>query len=274
MEFKHKVEILYQELRTISSENSGVLNAANQAIILCRNLLLEFKTCVSKASFENIAQEIIFFKELKQHPLANLVYYFEMKSFEIHFPKGSERLQRKYIKKKLAKLNKFFSDNLDFVQYIEQEKTYLDDRYFTREYFSEFNITHSKYYFRDPRFSSSHDLLLAKLTANKRLINYLNNRLKNIKDANCNLQALENLVWTASRTDMTELGYSLIKSGAVNQGKTSIREIINGLERLFNFDSGDPYKNFSEIRIRKKSRTKFLDELAVGLLSKMDTDDK
>lgn len=274
MDFEYKVEILKKQIDTINSETSDILDATNKTIILCRNLLLEFKTCFKERTCDSISEEIVFFKEVKQFPLWNLVYHFELKSFEIHFPKGSKRIQRKYIQKKLSKLNRFFATNLDFVQYIEQGQTYLDDRYFTRKYFNDFNITHSKYYFRDPSFSSSHDLLLAKLLANIRLIEYLEKRFKNIDDSSCGIKALGNLVWTASGTDLTELGYSLKRSGAINQGNVSIKEIINGLEQLFNFDSGDPYKNFSEIRIRKKSRTKFLDELTLGLLSKMDTEDQ
>lgn len=274
MELKLLAQELRKQLESNISTNYDIFEQCNAAIILCRNLLIEFKKAIIEKRFENETAEIEFFKDIKQFPLSNLVYHFELKSFEIYFPKGSERIQRKYIQKKLAKLNRFFTTNLDFVQYIKQGQTYLDDRYFTREYFNKFNITHSKYYFRDPDFSSSHDLLLAKLLANVRLIRYLEKRLKNIGSTNCNIKALENLVWTATRTDMTELGYSLKKSGAVNQGKASIKEIIQGLEQLFNFDSGDPYKNFSEIRIRKKSRTKFLDELTVGLLSKMDTEDQ
>ncbi len=277
MELKLLAQELKSKLENNTSTKPDKLERCNIAIVLCRSLLMDFKKRIVGKGFKDKDIEIEFFKEIKQIPLSNLVYHFDLKSFEIRFPKGNLEVQKKYIQKKLNKLNKFFVDNLDFVQYIEQGKTYLDDRYFTRKYFNEFNITHSRYYFRDPDFSSSHDLLMAKLIANGRLINFLDKKLENIDSKNskyCDTEVLKNLVWTASRTDMTELGYSLKKSGSINQGNVSIKELINALEQTFNFDSGDPYKNYSDIRIRKKSRTKFLDELSIGLLSKMDKDDE
>ena len=168
MELKSQAEELREKLERNSSINFKMFERCNNAIVLCRDLLMAYKKEISKKKFNDKDVEIEFFKEIKQAPLSNLVYHFELKSFEIHFPKGSEKVQRRYIQKRLIKLNKFFTVNLDFVQYIEQGETYLDDRYFTREYFKEFNVTHSKYYFRDPDFSSSHDLLLANLIANKK----------------------------------------------------------------------------------------------------------
>jgi len=98
----------------------------------------------------------------------------------VHFPKTNKALQKKHILKYQKKRGTYFTKNLDFVRYIEQRKTYLDDRYFTRAFFHEFNITHSKLYYRDPEFYSSHDVLLAKLNSNKRLIGYLSKRLDSL----------------------------------------------------------------------------------------------
>ena len=245
------------------------------SIVLCRNLLTKMKRYIHKESFSNIESEVYFFKNTKQVPLSKLVYFFELKSFEVNFPKGDDANKKKYTSRKLKKLNTFFSQNLDFIQYIDQGKDYLDDHYFTREYFNEFNITHAKYYFRDPDFSTSHDLLLAKLTANRKLISYLDFRLKNIGQFNVyKTNSSNRLNWTASKTDLTELAYALKSSRAINQGKVSVKEIVNALENIFHFNSGDPYQNYGDIRIRKKSRTKFLDDLTINLLSNLDKGDQ
>ena len=73
---------------------------------------------------------------------------------------------------------------------------------------------------------------------------------------------------------MTELAYALKSSWAINQGGASIREIIKALEQVFQFRSGDPYQNYWEIRIRKKSHTKFLYDLTISLLSDLDKADE
>lgn len=271
MELQLQSQNLVEELQGINTLKINIVKQCDLSIILCRNLLSKFKKEVVIDGFKDEDSEIDFFKNVKQAPLYNLVYYFELKSLEIRFPKGDEERQRKYIIKKLNKFNKFFVDNLDFVQYMEQDKTYLDEHYFTMKFYDELNITHSKYYFRDPEFSTSHDLLLAKLFANQKLIDYLEWRLTNLGNSKSTNYptTTKQLNWTGSKTDMTELGYALKYQGAINNGNANVNEIIRALEQVFNFDSGDPYKNFSEMRYRKKSRVKFLDELSTGLLSKM-----
>lgn len=275
MELQLLSQELSEELARIQSITKDVVKKSDLSIVLCRNLLIKFKRHISKIKFHSPIEEIQFFKRIKQIPLSNLVYFFELKSFEIHYPKGSDSTKKKYINRKLKKVNEFFSRNLDFIQYIDQEKTYLDTHYFTREFFDEFNITHARYYFRDPDFSTSHDLLLAKLSANRRLIGYMDQRLSNIGKRNGHIVIPSNrLNWTGSKTDMTELVYALKSSGAINQGRASIREITKALEQIFHFRSGDPYQNYREIRIRKKSRTKFLDDLTINLLSDLDKADE
>ena len=127
---------LSEELARIQSITKDVVKRSDLSIVLCRNLLIKFKRYVSKVKFDTPDKEIHFFKHIKQTPLSNLVYFFELKSFEIHYPKGSESSKKKYINRKLEKLNEFFSRNLDFIQYIDQEKNYLDTHYFTREFFN------------------------------------------------------------------------------------------------------------------------------------------
>ena len=276
MDFENKIKILRKQLDNINSENSDILDITNQSIIICRNTLSDFKKLLSKSGFKNISEEMKFFKEVKQFPLSNLIFHFEIKSFEIKLPKGNLEAQKRFTLKKINKINRFNLHNLDFLQYIKLGETYLDDRYFTRKHFNNCNITHSKYYFQDPEFSTSHDLLLAKVKAYNKLIKYLEIRLANLgkpmnKIKNLNFKPLN---WTGSKTDMTELGYALKFHGSINNGNVNVNEIIHLLEMAFNFKSGDPYKNYSEIRIRKKSRTKFLDELAIGLQSKMSNDDR
>lgn len=61
--------------------------------------------------------------------------------------------------------------------------------------------------------------------------------------------------------------------GAVNDGKIEISIIDKAPRRVFNHDSGDIYKIYSEIRRRKKSRTKFMEDLSKGLEDRMDAAD-
>jgi hypothetical protein len=269
MDFKLHNKNLLKKLDDIKYDTQGNIERANQSIIICRNLLNTFKNEIVKQGFKSINEEIHFFKNIKQIPLNQLIYYSEIRSFEIQFPRADINKQRKYVKKKMSKLNRFFLYNMDFAQYIKSNQTHLDKQYFTRDYFDNLPITSSKFYFQDPDFCAPYDMLLGKLTAYNNFISYLQNRLVNPKKSkHYNDLKVTNeveLQWTSTKTDLTELIYALHHNRVINNGKSDIKEIASVLERVLHFDIGDCYKTFAEIKTRKMSRTKFLDDLSDGL---------
>lgn len=278
MEFEEKNNELIKRLEDIKYSTSGIIERSNKSIIICRNLLNEFRKVITVREFESIQDEVDFFKRVKQIPFSQLIYYSEVRSFEIQFPKADKSEQKKCLKKKLGKLNRFFLYNMDFVQYIESKQTHLDKQFFTRDYFDNVPITSSKFYFQDPDFCTPYDLLLGKLKASKRFINYLQNRLLDAKKSKCKneleLNNLTELEWTSSKTALTELVYALYHSRVINNGKSDIKEIASTLESVFHFNLGDYYKTFADIKSRKISRTKFLDNLSASLLSHIENSEE
>ncbi len=264
---------LEEELIGIRILTPDVVKQCTLSIELSRNLLTDFKEMVRKHGFKNEQQEIHFFKHIKQVPLENLVYHFELKTFEVKFPKTGRSLQKKFIAKRQKRLKSYFLTNLDFMQYVEQEKTYLDDKYYTLKYFGEYNVSHSHSYYRDPKSSSARDLSLAKLNARRRLAAYYDQRLENLgRTSKARLNGIL-LKWTGSATDLSELSYALKFSMAINHGNARVGAIQSALEQLFHAQSSNPYKNIGEMKQRKKSRTKFIDDMKRGLLDKMDKDE-
>lgn len=79
--------------------------------------------------------------------------------------------------------------------------------------------------------------------------------------------------WTGSVTELVEMGYALIHSKRINNGKIEIKFFINQLSLFFNFEVNDCFNIFREIRKRKYCRTAFLDELREGLKQRMDNMD-
>jgi hypothetical protein len=267
---------LQKELSNIDLSSNGQLRQLNLAISLCTGVLTEFKKEITVNDFSDIPSEINFFKHIKQVPLKNLIYYSEIRSFEIQFPKAIKTTQQDFVLNKMRKLNRFFGHNIDFAHYIESSQEHMDEKYFTRSQYPISTITHSKFYYLEPDFNTSHDMLLAKLLAYHSLIGYLQERLQNLEDPNTILDkhiSKNKLHWTSSKAGMTELVYALYHSGAVNNGNAEIKEIANALQRTFNFDLGDFYRTYTEIRARKKSRVKFLDELSSRLISRLDMED-
>lgn len=68
----------------------------------------------------------------------------------------------------------------------------------------------------------------------------------------------EHLTWTASKSSLVELLYSLHLTHAFNGGNIELSEIVKSVEKSMNIDLGNFYKTISEIKNRKSEKTKFL----------------
>ena len=271
MDFKLKIDTFLNSLGDIKNNYHEPIAVSNKSIILCRNLLCTFKKQIIKRGFKSEHEEIQFFKQVKQIPLTHLIYYTEIRSFEIQFPKANKESQKKYITHKLKKLNRFFLHNIDFGHYIESQQSHFDVQYYTRNHLDNIPITSTKFYFQDPDFCTGRDMLLGKYKAYKLLINYLQNRLNKLNNFNNDQNDLK---WTANKTALTELIYALHCNRVINNGNSDLKEIADSLQNLFHFELGNFYKTFSEIKARKNSRTKFLDDLSIGLITHMNKMDE
>ncbi|MDE3744093.1 RteC domain-containing protein [Maribacter sp. D37] len=278
MGLKLQATQLSERLKVISARVPYTSKDINTAIILCRNQLTNFQSRILNEDFDSITSEIEFFKEIKQIPMNNLIYFSEIRSLELHYPRANKERQEGYLRRRMDKINSFYIHNLDFIEYINTGKTHLDEQYFTRRHLDEHIITHTKFYYLHPDFNTSHDLQLAKLKAYQRLINYLYSKLNLLENplelALHKKRSLHELQWTATKIALTELVYALYHSGSINNGNVDIKEIAEALSQLFNIDLGDYYRTYSEIRLRKKSRAKFLEKLTYSLSTKMDSEDK
>ena len=274
MKLKVRLETLLDQLQEIEQNHEGILEQAFRSIEVCRNTLFELKKEVIAQGFDSITSEIDFFKITKQVPLVQLIYFSEIHSFEIQFPKADRTTQIKYIKKKINKLNRFFLYNLDFGQYVNSGATHFDKEYYTRDFLNSYYITTSKFYFQDPDFSTPRDMLLGKFKAYNSLINYLEERLFRLKSTingkNLNFHNTEKISWPFSNTDWVELVYALSAAGLAKHNKLSIIKISKMLQLIFDFEPKDIYKTFQELKVRKTSRTLFLEHLIASLISLMN----
>ena len=273
LELEHISNNFLSELNIIQKRNDDIMVCATKAIGLSRNTLNQFKRIIFENDFESIEDEVLFFKNIKQIPLEPLVYYSEIRSFELQFPMANISVQKKCITKKIAKLNRFFNYNIDFVQYTEQDFSHFDKHFYTRQYADTYHIISSKFYFQDPDFTTARDMLLSKVRAYRKFIKYLQSRLAKEKSKTINTTSPK-LKWTATKAALTELIYALHSSNSVNNGNTDIKFIAEALQSIFQFDLGDFYKVYAEIKSRKKSRTKFLDDLSKSLIIAMDNSEK
>jgi len=274
MELETLCENLLIELDGIQLENLPILEQSYRSIELSRNLLTVFKRNILNNDFESVDDEIDFFKKIKQVPLVKLIYFSEIHSFEIQFPKADRSAQLKFIKKKISKLNRFFLYNIDFGQYVKSGATHFDKAYYTRDHLDVYHITTSKFYFQDPDFCTPRDMLLGKFKAYISLVNYMDQKKHAIKNRlngyGVNIKPAEKIPWPFTNTDWVELLYALCSAGMAKQNGLSIIKISKILQEVFDFTPKEIYKTFQDIKNRKNSRTLFLDQLIASLLSEMD----
>ena len=274
LDLKTLCENLLVELDGLRLENLPILEQSYRSIELSRNLLTVFKRNILINDFESVDKEIIFFKKIKQVPLVELIYFSEIHSFEIQFPKVDRAAQLKFIKKKINKINRFFLYNLDFGQYVNSGATHFDEAYYTRNNLDTYRILTSKFYFQDPDFCTPRDMLLGKFRAYHSLVGYMEQKHNYIKNGlngkNVHRKPIEKIPWPFTNTDWVELLYALCANGMAKQNGLSIIRISKILQEVFDFTPKEIYKTFQDIKNRKNSRTLFLDQLTASLLSEMD----
>ncbi|WP_316930065.1 RteC domain-containing protein [Gillisia sp. Hel_I_29] len=259
----------------INSESSS-LKKAELGIRLCNSTLSELQHMVEKEDFEDSASEINFFRNIKSLPMSYLIYFSEVRNCENSIPKAGSSPKVRFLEKEVKKINKFFSQNKDFVNYMEQSHNYMDPQFFTRNNLDNFPFAPTINYYQYPEFSTSHDMLWAMVQAMYKFIHYIRDKLHKLQPDNKVLYAEKQpklLLWSGSKTALVELIYSLYADGALNHGNVEISTIISSFEDFFNTKLDQGYKTYSEIKARKGDRTKYLNRLILKLESKMRRDD-
>jgi hypothetical protein len=238
----------------------------------------QLRQFIIETPFQTPKEEIQFFKHEKPKFQSKLIFYLKVFRVESGRPAGSRKMQKKYLEGELKKADQFFSTNREFCQYVKSGSEFLDEQYFTRSRLgSQLNMEPHALCF-DPLFHSSHDFMVAELYAFERLCTYLSGEIVALQKPGSYTgnpaPAEKKITWTASKAALIELIYALHASGAYNNGQVEVKEIADHFEHAYNLDLGNYYRSFQELRIRKKSRTSFMDQLKERLESKMDEADE
>ncbi|WP_179343388.1 RteC domain-containing protein [Winogradskyella ursingii] len=274
----YKSEILVIEKSSLSEFKN-----VEMGITISRKYIKQLRVLLREMKFENDEDEINFFKHQKPYIYSRVKFYAKLYQFLLHRPQGSVARQRKFIDEEIDKLQLDYTKNLDFVKYIREESTYLDKYYFLRGKDEVKLITDTSYYLTDDEFSTSHDNMVAKISAYDLLINHYQHLLSELHFRRKKIRALNNslknrreksLRWTATKTDLIELIYSLQISGAIEEGRLSIKQLAEACEELFEMQFDNVYRTYLEIKGRKNDRTKFLDKLKTCLILKIEKDEE
>ncbi|MEJ5053670.1 RteC domain-containing protein [Sphingobacterium sp. MYb382] len=271
--YKKAREDLENKIKELTYEQDNSLLFYEKAIEVVLRKTAELKVFVLKTGFISEKEEIHFFKHVKPVFVASLIYHNAIYKIETKKPYGAKPI-RKYLKKELKKLKRFFDNNLDFYMYYRSNNSFLDEKYFVRGKQDIQLCVDTVYFQSDMTFSTSHDYKVAKIMANDLIQVYIEDKLyKNTEQVELS-KDMPRLNWTGTKASLIELIYALHYQGALDNGKNDIRKIAKYSERVFGIDLGNFYQTYLELRNRKINRTKFLDALREELLRRMGEQDE
>ena len=267
---KQKIEA---EIDRIEQQRTDRLDKIKQIVSCIQAALSSLHAAITKYRFENLQEEIHFFKVWKPEISSLLIYYVRLYRIENNRTGKSPSAQCKYLKNEYDHLKKGHPDEV-FYNYYQSGKTESDPLFFTREYYDILSDVHCLSADRDLSFSTLHDSSVAEILANNQLMHYLAGEIELLSDE-LHLKLIsivENnlLQWTDSKVALVEFIYALYAGKCFNKGDISLKDIAFCCETLFNIEIGDFYRIFLEIRNRKKNRTQFLDKLKEKITQMMD----
>lgn len=269
-------EKMEDRIKLVREESYPMLKETSQCITICEETLQELKKQIEKNPLKDVKEEVEFFKEVKPKFYSQFIYNVKIFHIEINRPTASDKVQISYLESHLMRIKHFFDNNLDFYQYYRSGATHFDEVYFVRGQ-QDFRLLPDDLTLSlDHSFSTIQSYKVSKLFAYELLRIYLNSAIASIQlSDSAELKSNEKrLQWTGSKVSLIELIYSLQTAGVVNNGTADIKLLTDFFERVFQLDLGNVYNVFQEMRIRKKNRSSFLDQLKERLIQRMDEADE
>lgn len=264
-----------EELTVIKREEFNPIKAAAESVEIVKTHVTSLRGHVLDTGFEDEHGEVKFFKETKPNFYRYLIYFSKVKNAELARPPAGIRQLQKFLQEEQNKLSHFLKKYREFYQYLRSGASYLDKIIFLRKENNSMLPLEFLGIDKDPYFTTSHDFIVAKISANQMMEEYLSAEIsKTMGTQTPPTSKGSGLLWTASKSSLTELLYALHSTGVFNHGNMSLQQIASFLESVFNVRLGNYYRAFQELRIRKKNRTAFIDELKSRLAAKMDFDDE
>jgi len=279
MKYQKLISEFETKLDALESNFDDILYKAETGITHTEKCVKNLRKRVVEKGFDSTREEIHFFKYIKPQVLSKLIYYAKLFNIESKRPRSSSKFQLKYLNNQINKLQVYFNDNLEFYHYYRRGATTLDDQYFVRGKSDLRSSTESFHFFIDEQFSTCQDATVAHIIAYDMLIVYLQQEIEKLESNTDTpkttlMKQSSKLFWTGNKTELIELIYALQSSGAINSGTADIKEVASLFEQIFNIDLGNYYHTFIEIRARKCSKTKFLDNLIAVLKKRLQDSDE
>lgn len=270
---REQLSRMREALHEIADNSKNVLQRAERSVLHISGCLSELRTFISKYKFRDETEEIIFFKEVKPQYLEPLYYYRELFQLESARPLGMDELILSYYEKRLTAVNSFFERNHSLYIYYKTGRTDKDNEFFTRN--ASVSLTEVAGADIDPVFSTAASNVVAGVLGFERLCEYISATIKKIHQGESSGTTIHDvaLQWTDTKAGLIELLYGLHEKGCFNNGKSDLKQVVQLFEVACKVDLGNYSRTFQEIRIRKKNKTVFLDNIKEMFEQRMEKAD-
>lgn len=264
---------MHRELSQLALNTTHELQRTEQSFQIAESAMQQLKAFMKDYEFQSIQEEILFFKEIKPQFQREMIYYCELMYIDANKPVGSRKCMIKYYHQVMEQVQAFFGRNHLLYTYYRMGRSDQDELLYVRETDCVPLIPDYSLDF-DSSFTTINSSKLGKIMAFERVCEYLTQTIQALEYGVPVIPEQKSKhLWTESKAALIELAYALHSRGAVNNGKCDVKAIINSLEQLFNVEVGNFYRTFQSMRIRKKNRTSFLDNLKLSLEKRMDETD-
>lgn len=265
------VEKLEDDLSCLIAKGYDIYSQAEQAIGLCPIAYLDLQKIVLQNGFQKPADEIHFFKKVKPKVCSKLTFYRKLASIESHRPKYAKHAQVDYLQKEIHKLHGFFEEHSAFIEYYRSGQTLYDENYFRRNISALILGNHNYDYLVNPDFSTVYDFTVSKIIAYERLEQYLDNEIRKLENSD-NLSFMEKPrnKWTKKLSALAELIYALQAVGAIDNGNSTIKELVELFSKILYIPEGNIYNAFRSVYSRKTKELIFIDQMREAMIQRIN----
>lgn len=248
---------LMENIKRLHDQESDIVKVAEKCLLIIDISTRKLKDLVSNHSFEDIGEEVYFFKHLKPIFISKFIYYSSILELESRQPHAGKKTLKKFYENEQEKLKSFYDQHSEFYSYYRRDATYLDHKIFVRNSYDLKMKLSSGFYNFDLSFTTSHDHLISHFIATRDYEQYLKKQIASISELD-GYPSLSPLVWSGSKSGLVELVYGLYQMRCFNGGNIELSEVIKFVEKSLSLDLGNYHKTIFEIRNRKQGPTKFL----------------
>ena len=275
IELSEKIEKYLSELQ---NEYDDRMELSRKATTFLAEQIEALQGFISGYAFADEAEEIEFFRHINPAFYSKYIYYQHICHIEgSRRPGVSPGFQQEFLTEEVNRIDRFFRQHLAFITYYNNGFTHRDIEYFTRSSYDPNQHLEEYSLFIHCSSCTLYSYRIAQIQAYGSLQVYLTQAMEEINHPEqlpvTGAPEKSLLTWTAPKAALIELAYALESSGVFNFGRTDVKQVVRTLESCFNMKLGNFYRVFQGQRIRKKSRTSFLDALKENLIRRMDETD-